>query len=57
MVFIPIKMHNMQLKALTNARSVEDRVFTKEDQAQNHCQVGNIRLSLDHILDWISRKT
>jgi len=55
--FIPIKMHNMQLKALTNARSVEDRVFTKEDQAQNHCQVGNIRLSLDHILDWISRKT
>jgi len=55
--FIPIKMHKMQLKALTNARSVDDRIFNKEDHAQNHCQIGNIKLALDFILDWIKSHT
>ncbi len=52
--FIPFKMHNMQVRALTNARSVTARVFTKEKQAQNHCQIGNIGLALDVMLKWIS---
>ena len=52
--FIPFKMHDMQVKALTNAKSVFARVFTKEEQAQNHCQIGNIGLALDVILKWIS---
>lgn len=51
--FIPFKMHNMQVRALTNARSVTARVFTKEEQAQNHCQIGNIGLALDVMLKWI----
>ena len=53
--FIPFKMHGMQVKALTHARSVAARVFTKEEQAQNHCQIGNIGLALDVMLDWIGR--
>ena len=52
--FVPFKMHDMQVRALTNARSVTARVFTKEDQAQNHCQIGNIGLALDVMLAWIS---
>lgn len=52
--FIPFKMHNMQARALTNARSVTARVFTKEKQAQNHCQIGHIGLALDVMLKWIS---
>jgi len=51
--FIPFKMHEMQVKALTNARSVTSRVFTREDQAQNHCQVGNLGLALESMVDWI----
>jgi hypothetical protein len=31
--FIPLKMHVMQVKALTNARSVTSRIYTSEDQA------------------------
>ena len=54
--FIPAKMHDMQLKALINAKSVSDRVFTEEEQAQNHCQIGNIELSLVTMIDWIERK-
>ena len=54
--FVPFKMHNMQLKALTNARSVSDVVFTKENHAQNHCQIGNIGLALDTMIKWIEEK-
>jgi len=52
--FIPFKMHDMQIRALKNARSVTGRVFTKEDQAQNHCQAGNIGLALDVMSAWIA---
>lgn len=54
---IPIRMYDRQFKALVNARSVEGRVFTKEDHASNHCQVGNIGLTLNFIMDWIKRKS
>ena len=53
--FIPFKMHDMQVRALTNARSVTDRVFTKEEHAQNHCQTGNVGLALDVMGEWIAR--
>ncbi|MFC2017152.1 alpha/beta hydrolase [Chloroflexota bacterium] len=54
---VPFKMHNMQVKALTNARSVTSRVFTREEQAQNHCQMGNIGLALDVMRKWIEKKS
>jgi hypothetical protein len=49
-------MYDMQLKALTNARSVTGRVFMKEEHAQNHCQTGNIGLALDVMAKWINEK-
>jgi len=54
--FIPLKMHDMQVKALTNARSVTGRIFTREEQAQNHCQVGNMGLALKVMADWLERQ-
>lgn len=54
--FIPFKIHARQVKALTNARSVTSRIFTKEEQAQNHCQMGNIGLALDVMVKWIDEK-
>lgn len=55
--FIPFKMHAMQVKALTGAKSITARVFTKKEQAQNHCQVGNTRLALDVMVKWIEKIT
>jgi len=55
--FIPIKLHERQVKALVNAKSVTDRIFTKEEHAQNHCQIGNIGLSLDVMVNWIEEKS
>ncbi len=54
---VPFKMHDIQVKALTNARSVTSRIFTKEEQAQNHCQMGNIGLALDVMREWIEQKS
>ena len=53
--FIPYKMHDLQLKLLTNAASVTDRVFTKKEHAQNHCQIGNIGLMLDECIRWMKK--
>jgi len=50
---IPLKTHHLQVQALTNAKSVTARIFTREDQAQNHCQVGNLGLALDVMENWI----
>ena len=55
--FIPIKMHKKQIEALVNAKSIIDRIFTKNENAQNHCQIGNIKLLLDVIIDWIKTKS
>jgi pimeloyl-ACP methyl ester carboxylesterase len=55
--FIPLKMHDRQVRALGNARSVTARIFTREEQAQNHCQIGNLGLALNVMLDWIGQRT
>ena len=54
--FVPFTMHKKQVDALTNAGSITERIFTREDQAQNHCQVGNIGLALDVMLRWLEEK-
>lgn len=43
-----------QLKALSCAKSVTGRIFTKEESASHHCQIGNMKLALDYILDWVN---
>ena len=53
--FIPIRLLPMQLKALTNAKSVAYRIFKKEEHAGNHCQIGNIGLMLDYVAEWLGK--
>jgi len=55
--FIPLKLHYKQVNALKNARSLTARIFTREEHAQNHCQIGNIGLSLEVMLRWIEVKS
>ncbi len=53
----PFKMHQKQINALINAKSVTAKVFYKDSHASNHCQIGNMKLNLDTILDWIKQKS
>lgn len=55
--FIPIKMHKKQIKALKNAKSVTGIIYTKEQSAHNHCQIGNIPLVCKDVIEWIEEKT
>jgi pimeloyl-ACP methyl ester carboxylesterase len=49
-------MPRTQVKALNNARSVTERVFTADEHAANHCQIGNVGLALREMVDWISSR-
>ena len=49
-------MHEMQKSALINVKSLTDKVFKKEEYADNHCQIGNIKLMLDTVIDWLEEK-
>lgn len=53
---VPFKMYDMQIRSLTGARSVTGRVFTREEHAQNHCQMGNFGLALDVMARWIASR-
>lgn len=53
---IPFKVHEKQIRLFTNVASLTDRVFTKEENAQNHCQIGNIPLMLEVVCDWLKDK-
>ena len=51
--FIPFKMHRMQVKALSKAKSVTGRIFNREEEAHNHCQIGNQGLALEVMVKWL----
>jgi hypothetical protein len=52
--FIPYKLHDRQIALLANTKSLTDRVFTKAEFAENHCQIGNVGLALNTMTAWIS---
>lgn len=51
--FQPPKLLRLQAEALVHARSVTTRVFTEEEHADQHCQVGNLSLALDVVASWL----
>lgn len=55
--FIPFRLHKEQIKRLTSARSVADRIFTAKEHAGNHCQIGNIGLALKVMTEWLDKTT
>jgi pimeloyl-ACP methyl ester carboxylesterase len=50
---VPMAHFYQQIKTLKNARSITARLFTKSDNAQSHCQVGNYGLALRTIVNWL----
>jgi predicted DNA-binding ribbon-helix-helix protein len=51
--YVPLHQFYDQIKTLRNARSLTARLFTRAEQAQNHCQIGNLALSLQVIVGWL----
>jgi pimeloyl-ACP methyl ester carboxylesterase len=55
--YMPVEHFHRQARALTNVRSFTGRIFTAEESAHTHCQIGNLGLALRVILDWIDERT
>ena len=53
--YIPLHQFFDQGKMLTNVRSLTSRLFTRKETAQNHCQLGNIGLSVKVIVNWVEQ--
>ena len=51
--FVPISDFHDMMKGLKNAKSVTGRIFTTHERSENHCQFGNVGLTLDFIVNWI----
>ena len=54
--FVPLAHYHRQAAALTNVRSLAGRVFTRDESAQAHCQVGNLPLALRVMSGWIDER-
>ncbi len=52
--FVPLEMFYRQIEALSHVRSLTARLFTEAEQAQNHCEAGNVGLALRVIVDWLN---
>jgi pimeloyl-ACP methyl ester carboxylesterase len=53
--YVPIKQFTDQILTLTNVHSLTARMFTSEETADNHCQIGNLGLAADVMLNWINQ--
>jgi pimeloyl-ACP methyl ester carboxylesterase len=54
--FVPIKMHKKQVALLKNAKSIQEKIYTKREHANNHCQIGNIGLMLKDVITWLTKQ-
>jgi hypothetical protein len=50
--YVPLPQLWDQITLVSKARSITARVFSREQQAQAHCLVGNMPLAIDTIGDW-----
>lgn len=51
--FIDYRLIGKEINLFTNVKSLTFRLFTDKEGAENHCNVGNGKLVLDTITDWI----
>lgn len=52
---VPLRQFFRQARSLRNARSFTGRIFTQQEHAQGHCQIGNVGLALRVAIAWLDR--
>lgn len=53
--YVPIKHFTDQIMTLTKVHSLTARMFTPEETADTHCQIGNLGLAANVMLNWIDQ--
>jgi pimeloyl-ACP methyl ester carboxylesterase len=54
--FVLLEDMDLIEKRLINAKSIEKKTFCREEHASHHCCIGNQKLVLNYIGDWLDRK-
>lgn len=52
--FIPIGLLHDEIDALPNLKSLTVRILTEHEEAGGHCNVGNPKLTLDTVINWLN---
>lgn len=52
--FIDYHLINKEIDALTNVKSLTVRIFTDKEGAGDHCNLGNGKLAMDTIVNWVN---
>lgn len=55
--FIDYKLFKEEMDSLINVHSLTFRLFTEKEDAANHCNMGNTKLLLDTVINWIEMMT
>ena len=55
--FQPLILLKKQKEALIHAKSVSVRIFKKSEEADQHCQMGNLGIALEAMLKWVDEKS
>ncbi|SHK68534.1 Lysophospholipase, alpha-beta hydrolase superfamily [Clostridium cavendishii DSM 21758] len=53
--FINYNIFKDELECLSKVASLTFRLFTRKENASNHCNMGNTKLTLDTMINWIER--
>lgn len=51
--FIDYRTVGSEINAFTNAKSITVRIFTEQEHGEAHCNLGNLQLCLDTMIEWI----
>lgn len=54
--FVPIEYLDLNIKALTNAKSIESIVYDEESGGHEHCQIGAPFLWRGDVFNWIEKR-
>ena len=53
--YIPSKHYSILMKGIKNAKSIKGKIFTEKEGGSEHCQIGNHKLAIDYIINWINK--
>lgn len=53
--FVPREFYYEQKRALVNARSISGRLFPEGEGGDQHCQIGDLDLAWNEIINWLNQ--
>jgi hypothetical protein len=53
--YIPKTHYSILMKGIKNAKTIEGKIFSEKEGGSEHCQIGNHKLAIDYIINWMNK--